>query len=73
MKLDDVKNLLDRGDYVKIARIASTENRKTNRQYVYKVMSGKIKAKRGLGKRIFEVAKHIARVNADGGKLPENC
>ncbi len=70
MTNDELKRLLDRGDYVKIARLAGyAESDLTDgRKYVYKVMSGRITGNSGIGKKIIEAAHVIAARNAANGK-----
>ena len=67
MTIEEIKKLLDRGDYIKIARIVGYVNLTEGRKYVYKVLSGKIKGSRGIGKRIIEAAEFIAQRNTVNG------
>lgn len=71
MTNDELKNLLDSGDYVKIARLAGYTDLTYGRKYVYRVLSGRITGKRGKGKEIIEHAHTIAERNAANGKTPE--
>ena len=71
MTIEEAKKLLDRGDYVKIARIAGYTDLTEGRKYVYKVLSGRIKGTRGKGKEIIDAAIVIAQRNAENGKTPE--
>jgi hypothetical protein len=73
MTIDEIKKLLDNGDYVKIARLAGLEPGKNSRQYVYKILSGKYKYKsvRGKAKLVVECAEIIAKRNLDNGKTIE--
>jgi hypothetical protein len=64
----ELKLLLDTGDYVKIARIAGYTDLTYGRQYVYKVLSGRITGTRGKAKAIIEAAHVIAARNAGNGK-----
>lgn len=68
MTIDELKKMLDRGDYVKIARIAGYKDLKKGRKYVYDVMSGRISGKRGIGKKIIDAAHEVAERNAKNGK-----
>ena len=68
MVLEEIKKMLDRGDYVKIARIAGYTDLKKGRKYVYDVMSERIQGKRGIGKKIIEAAHIVATLNAETGK-----
>jgi hypothetical protein len=68
MVLEEIKKMLDRGDYVKIARMAGYTDLKAGRTYVYDVMSGRIQGKRGIGKKILEAAHTVANLNAETGK-----
>lgn len=68
MTNQELKNLLDRGDYVKIARIAGYTNLTEGRKYVYQVLSGRISGKRGKARKIIDAAHIIAARNADNGK-----
>lgn len=71
MTLEDAKKLLDRGDYVKIARMAGYSDLTEGRKYVYKVLSRRIKGTRGKSKDIIEATLIIAQRNADNGKIAE--
>lgn len=71
MTNDELKNLLDRGDYVKIARLAGYKNLTYGRRYVYKVLSGAITGTKGKAKEIIDAAHTIAQRNAANGKTPE--
>ena len=72
MNISEIKNLLDRGDYVKIARIAGYTDLTKGRKYVYNVMCGRIAGKRGIGKKILEAAIFIAQRNTENGKPIHN-
>jgi hypothetical protein len=67
MSIEEIKKMLDHGDYIKIARMVGYENLTDGRKYVYRVMCGKIKGNRGLGKRIIEAAEFIAQRNTANG------
>lgn len=62
MTIEELKLKFDRGDYVKIARMACC-----TRKYVYEVMCGRIQGKRGIGKKIIEAAHSIANMNDKTG------
>jgi hypothetical protein len=64
----ELKLLLDTGDYVKIARIVGYTDLTYGRQYVYKVLSGRITGKRGKAKDIIDAAHIIAARNTGNGK-----
>jgi hypothetical protein len=68
MTNDELKLLLDTGDYVKIARIAGYSDLTYGRTYVYKVLSGRISGKKGKAKDIIDAAHIIAARNAGNGK-----
>ena len=68
MENNELKKMLDSGDYVKIARIAGYTNLTDGRKYVYRVLSGRISGKRGIGKKIIDAAHEIAERNAKNGK-----
>lgn len=51
MTIDELKKLLDRGDYIKIARIAGYTDLKKGRMYVYSVLSGRRNARKGIEKK----------------------
>jgi len=68
MVLEELKKMLDRGDYVKIARMVGYTDLKAGRTYVYDVMRGRIQGKRGIGKKILEAAHTVANLNAETGK-----
>ena len=72
MTNDELKKLLDRGDYVKIARIAGYTNLTDGRKYVYKVLSGAITGTKGKAKEIIAAAHTIAERNAANGKTSED-
>ena len=72
MANQELKNLLDRGDYVKIARIVGYKDLTEGRKYVYKVLSGKITGKKGKAKEIIEAAHTIAKRNAANGKTHDD-
>jgi len=67
----ELKLLLDRGDYVKIARLAGYTDLTYGRKYVYKVLSGRITGKKGKAKEIIDAAHVIAARNAANGKHTE--
>jgi len=71
MTNDELKKLLDKGDYVKIARIAGYKDLTYGRRYVYKVLSGAITGTKGKAKEIIEAAHTIAERNAANGKTAE--
>ena len=71
MTIDELKKLLDSGDYIKIARLAGYEDLTYGRKYVYRVLSGRITGKKGKAKKIIEAAHKIADRNAKNGKTPE--
>jgi len=68
MTNEEIKLLLDTGDYVKIARIVGYTNLKHGRKYVYTVLSGRITGKTGKAKKIIDAAHVIAARNAANGK-----
>jgi len=68
MTIDELKLLLDTGDYVKIARIVGYSNLKYGRTYVYRVLSGRITGTKGKAKEIIDAAHVIAARNAANGK-----
>ena len=68
MTIEGLKKLLDRGDYVKIARIAGYTDLKMGRMYVYSVLSGRRNSQKGIGKKILDAAHIIAARNAENGK-----
>lgn len=68
MTLDELKRVLDHGDYVKIARLAGYEDLEKGRKYVYKVLAGRIKGFSGISKKILEAAEIIAKRNIENGK-----
>ncbi len=68
MTNDELKKFLDRGDYVKIARIAGYTDLTEGRKYVYRVLSGRISGKKGKAKEIIDAAHVIAERNAANGK-----
>ena len=72
MVLEELKKMLDHGDYVKIARMVGYTNLKKGRIYVYQVMKGRIQGKRGIGKKILEAAHTVANLNAETGKSANN-
>ncbi len=72
MTTEELKKMLDRGDYVKIARIAGYLDLKKGRKYVYDVMSGRISGKKGIGKKIIDAAHKIAQRNSENGKASTN-
>lgn len=72
MRTDELKLLLDKGDYIKIARIVGYTNLTDGRRYVYRVMSGRITGKSGKAKLIIEAARVIATRNKANGKTDVN-
>jgi len=68
MTIDELKLLLDTGDYVKIARIVGYDNLTYGRTYVYRVLSGRITGTKGKAKAIIEAAHVVAKRNAANGK-----
>jgi hypothetical protein len=68
MTNEELKKLLDNGDYVKIARMAGYTNLTDGRRYVYKVLSGRITGTKGKAKDIIDAAHIIAARNAGNGK-----
>lgn len=72
MTNEELKKLLDKGDYVKIARLAGYKNLTDGRRYVYKVLSGRISGNKGIAKKIIEAAHEIAARNAANGKSHED-
>lgn len=68
MTIDELKLLLDTGDYVKIARIVGYTDLKYGRTYVYRVLSGRISGKKGKGKEIIDAAHVVAQRNLANGK-----
>lgn len=68
MTIEELKKLLDRGDYIKIARIAGYTDLKKGRMYVYSVLSGRRNSQKGIGKKILDAAHIIAARNAENGK-----
>jgi hypothetical protein len=52
MTIGEIKKLLDRGDYIKIARIAGYKNVRAGSHYVYDVMNGRRNSNKGKGKKI---------------------
>jgi hypothetical protein len=71
MTIAEVKKYLDKGDYVKIARMSGLKPGRNSRQYVYEVLKGNYKALRGKAKRIIENAEIIANQNKETGKTIE--
>jgi hypothetical protein len=71
MTNEELKQLLDRGDYVKIARMAGYKDLTDGRRYVYKVLAGRISGRRGIAKKIIEAAHEMAARNAANGKQHE--
>ncbi|OFX62670.1 MAG: hypothetical protein A2066_18725 [Bacteroidetes bacterium GWB2_41_8] len=71
MTNDELKKLLDSGDYVKIARLAGYTDLTYGRKYVYRVLSGRITGKKGKAKEIIDAAHVIAERNAKNGKISE--
>lgn len=67
MTIQEIKNLLDRGDYVKIARMVGYTDLSYGRTYVYMVLSGRRNAKKGIGKKIIEAALVVATRNTSNG------
>jgi hypothetical protein len=67
MTRDEIKSFLDYGDYVKIARIVSTD-----RKYVYQVLTNPNKGQRGKGKLVLEEAEKLALRNIKEGKSSED-
>jgi hypothetical protein len=68
MIIDELRKLLDRGDYVKIARMVGYTDLTNGRRYVYKVISGRISGEKGKAKDIIDAANIIARSNLASGK-----
>jgi hypothetical protein len=68
MTIGEIKKLLDRGDYIKIARIAGYKNVRAGSHYVYDVMNGRRNSNKGKGKKILEAAELIASQNFVAGK-----
>lgn len=68
MTNNELKKLLDRGDYIKIARLVGYSNLEYGRKYVYRVLSGGVSGKKGKAKEIIEAAHEIAERNAANGK-----
>jgi len=71
MTLEDTKKFLDKGDYVKIARMAELSPGTRGRQYVYEVINGRRKAIRGKAKKVIECAIVMAKQNIKNGKTVE--
>jgi len=69
MTTDELKLLLDTGDYVKIARIVGYSNLTYGRTYVYRVLSGRITGTKGMAKEIIKAAHVVAERNRANGKL----
>ncbi len=69
MTIEELKSLLDTGDYVKIARIVGYPDLTNGRKYVYRVLSGRITGKSGKAKEIIEAAHVVAERNRANGKL----
>jgi len=63
MNISEIKKLLDRGDYIKIARIVGYKDLNGGRKYVYRVLSGKITGNKGIAKKIVEAAQVVALRN----------
>lgn len=72
MTNDELKKLLDKGDYVKIARLCGYKDLTYGRKYVYRVLSGKITGTKGKAKEIIDAAHTIAQRNADNGKTHDD-
>lgn len=70
MTNEDIKRFLDRGDYIKIARLAGYENTKNGRIYVYSVLSGRSSKTSIMAKNVLKYAKEIAIENQSQGKQP---
>ena len=71
MTNEELKKLLDKGDYVKIARLCGYKDLTYGRKYVYRVLSGKLTGTKGKSKEIIDAAHVIAERNAQNGKTPE--
>lgn len=71
MTKDELKKLLDNGDYIKIARLVGYTDLTYGRKYVYRVLSGAISGNKGKGKLIMDAAHVIAQRNAQNGKTSE--
>jgi len=72
MTTDELKLLLDNGDYIKIARIVGYTDLTNGRKYVYRVLSGRITGTKGKAKVIIEVAHTLAERNRANGKTDVN-
>ena len=70
MELSEIKKYLDRGDYVKIARLAGYENLTTGRKTVYRILSGRYPSDGPFQKMILQKAEEVADHNRNSGKLP---
>jgi len=68
MTNEEIKLLLDTGDYVKIARIAGYSDLTYGRKYVCRVLSGQYTGTKGKAKAIIEAAHVVAARNAANGK-----
>jgi hypothetical protein len=60
MTITEIKNLLDTGDYVKIARHAGYSDLRAGSQYVYMILSGRRNATKGKAKKILNIAEATA-------------
>jgi len=67
MTNEELKKMLDTGDYVKIARIVGYKDLTNGRKYVYRVLSGRITGKTGKAKEIIDAAHEIASRNSKNG------
>lgn len=68
----ELKQLLDRGDYMKIARIVGYKNLTYGCSYVWRVLDGRITGTRGKAKEIIDAAHVVAQRNAEDGKSEKN-
>jgi hypothetical protein len=68
MTNEELKKILDTGDYVKIARIVGYSDLTYGRRYVYRVISGRITGTKGKAKDIIDAAHIIAARNTGNGK-----
>jgi hypothetical protein len=68
MTIQEIKKLLDSGDYKKIARLVGYTDERWGSQYVSEVLNGKVTGTRGKAKAILEAAESIALRNQKEGK-----
>lgn len=72
MELSEIKRFLDRGDYVKIARLVGYENLTTGRKTVYRVLTGNYPQDSFLARDIIKNAEKVATQNQENGKKPNS-